>query len=210
MLDDLDKAANSKEQLTEAQVKKLQDKWGKDLQNPFCVQAMADAYRAKHGKDANFSDMLNRLAVNTAGPAYIPNESERATRASFTERIGTAMVLSTGGINASGAEGLGRSETYALMKDRLFGQDGSTKISQSETSNIADIKASFDTIYNREPGIGWQIRGYDIYSQATGYAAGKNPDLAYSGTAYEGEITPSPQNLLPMITTMNEALRRSA
>ena len=186
MLDDLDKAANSKEQLTEEQVKALQDKWGKDLQNPFCVQAMADAYRAKHGKDANFSDMLNRLAVNTAGPAYIPNESERATRASFTERIGTAMVLSTGGINASGAEGLGRSETYALMKDRLFGQDGSTKISQIETSNIADIKASFDTIYNREPGTGWQIRGYDIYSQATGYAAGKNPDLAYSGTAYEG------------------------
>ena len=186
MLDDLDKAANSKEQLTEAQVKKLQDKWGKDLQNPFCVQAMADAYRAKHGNDANFSDMLNRLAVNTAGPAYIPNESERATMASFTERIGTAMVLSTGGINASGAEGLGRSETYALMKDRLFGQDGSTKISQIETSNIADIKASFDTIYNREPGTGWQITGYDIYSQATGYAAGKNPDLAYSGTVYEG------------------------
>ena len=186
MLDDLDKAANSKEQLTEEQVKKLQDKWGKDLQNPFCVQAMADAYRAKHGKDANFSDMLNRLAVNTAGPAYIPDESERATRASFTERIGTAMVLSTGGINASGAEGLGRSETYALMKDHLFGQDGSTKISKIETSNIADIKASFDTIYTREPGTGWTIRGYDIYSQATGYAAGKNPDLAYSGTAYEG------------------------
>ena len=185
MLDDLDKAANSKEQLTEAQVKKLQNKWGKDLQNPFCVQAMADAYRAKHGKDANFSDMLNRLAVNTAGPAYIPDESERATRASFTERIGTAMVLSTGGINASGAEGLGRSETYALMKDRLFGQDGSTKISQIETSNIADIKASLDTIYTREPGAAWQIRGYDIYSRATGYAAGKNPDLAYSRTVYE-------------------------
>ena len=185
MLDDLDKAANSKEQLTEAQVKKLQNKWGKDLQNPFCVQAMADAYRAKHGKDANFSDMLNRLAVNTAGPAYIPDESERATRASFTERIGTAMALSTGGINASGAEGLGRSETYALMKDRLFGQDGSTKISQIETSNIADIKASLDTIYTREPGAAWQIRGYDIYSRATGYAAGKNPDLAYSRTVYE-------------------------
>lgn len=186
MLDDLDKAADSKEQLTEEQVKKLQDKWGKDLQNPFCVQAMADAYRSKHGKDANFSDMLNRLAVNTAGPVRMPDESERATRSAFTERIGTAMVLSTGGINASGDEGLGRSETYALMKDHLFGQDGSTKISKIETSNIADIKASFDTIYTREPGTGWTIRGYDIYSQATGYAAGKNPDLAYSSTAYEG------------------------
>ena len=187
MLDDLNKAADSKEQLTEEQVKKLQDKWGKDLQNPFCVQAMADAYRSKHGKDANFSDMLNRLAVNTAGPVRMPDESERATRSAFTERIGTAMVLSTGGINASGDEGLGRSETYALMKDHLFGQDGSTKISKIETSNIADIKASFDTIYTREPGTGWTIRGYDIYSQATGYAAGKNPDLAYSGTAYEGK-----------------------
>ena len=186
MLDDLDKAADSKEQLTEEQVKKLQDKWGKDLQNPFCVQAMADAYRSKHGKDANFSDMLNRLAVNTAGPVRMPDESERATRSAFTERIGTAMVLSTGGINASGDEGLGRSETYALMKDHLFGQDGSTKISKIETSNIADIKASFDSIYTREPGTGWTIRGYDIYSQATGYAAGKNPDLAYSSTAYEG------------------------
>ena len=187
MLDDLNKAADSKEQLTEEQVKKLQDKWGKDLQNPFCVQAMADAYRSKHGKDANFSDMLNRLAVNTAGPVRMPDESERATRSAFTERIGTAMVLSTGGINASGDEGLGRSETYALMKDHLFGQDGSTKISKIETSNIADIKASFDTIYTREPGTGWTIRGYDIYSQATGYAAGKNPDLAYSSTAYEGK-----------------------
>ena len=78
-----------------------------------------------------------------------------------------------------------------------------------ETSNIADIKASLDTIYTREPGAAWQIRGYDIYSQATGYGAGKNPDLAYSRTVYEGEITPSPQNLLPMITTMNEVLRQS-
>lgn len=207
MLDDLDKAANSKEQLTEAQVKKLQDKWGKDLQNPFCVQAMADAYRAKHGKDANFSDMLNRLAVNTAGPAYIPNESERATMASFTERIGTAMVLSTGGINASGAEGLGRSETYALMKDRLFGQDGSTKISQIETSNIADIKASFDTIYNREPGTGWQIRGYEFTLRRLVMLLERIPTWPTAVPPTRGEKTPSPQNLLPMITTMNEALR---
>ena len=55
-----------------------------------------------------------------------------------------------------------------------------------ETSNIADIKASLDIICTREPGAAWQIRGYDIYSQATGYAAGKNPDLAYSRTVYEG------------------------
>jgi hypothetical protein len=67
MLNDIEKAANSEGCLTEEQVKKLQDKWGKDLQNPFCIQAMADAYRAKHGKDANFSDVLNRLAINAAG-----------------------------------------------------------------------------------------------------------------------------------------------
>lgn len=67
MLNDIEKAANSEGCLTEEQVKKLQDKWGKDLQNPFCIQAMADAYRAKHGKDANFSNVLNRLAINAAG-----------------------------------------------------------------------------------------------------------------------------------------------
>ncbi len=58
--DDLEKAANSDKPLTEAEVKKLQEKWGDKLKNPYWVQALADSYREKHGKDANFSDMLNR------------------------------------------------------------------------------------------------------------------------------------------------------
>ena len=65
--DDLEKAANSDKPLTEAEVKKLQEKWGDKLQNPYWVQALADSYREKHGKDANFSDMLNKLTVNAAG-----------------------------------------------------------------------------------------------------------------------------------------------
>lgn len=188
MLKDIEKAANSKEYLTEEQVKELQKKWGKDLQNPFCVQAMSDAYREKHGGKGEFSEVLNKLVVNTSGDPYnYPDESEIATRNSLIKDIGTAMVLSTGGVNASDSESIGRSETYAQMKDHLFGQDGKTSISTMEKTNIKSFEATGEQEFPRNPSSkGPTMQGYQIFTQATTYAGVKNPDLAFGQAIYEG------------------------
>ena len=188
MLKDIEKAANSKEYLTEEQVKELQKKWGKDLQNPFCVQAMSDAYREKHGGKGEFSEVLNKLVINTSGDPYnYPADSEIATRNSLIKDIGTAMVLSTGGVNASDSESIGRSETYAQMRDHLFGQDGKTTISNMEKANIKSFEATGEQEFPRDPSSsGPTMQGYQIFTQATTYAGAKNPDLAFGQAIYEG------------------------
>ena len=187
MLKDIEEAANSEGYLTEEQVKKLQEKWGKDLQNPFCVQAMSDAYREKHGGKGEFSEVLNKLVINTSGDPYCSDESEIAARNSLVKDIGTAMVLSTGGVNASDHEGIARSETYAQMKDHLFGQDGKTSISKMEKANIKSFEATGEQEFPRSPSSGGPtMQGYQIFTQATTYAGVKNPDLAFGQAIYEG------------------------
>lgn len=187
MLKDIEKAANSKEYLTEEQVKELQKKWGKDLQNPFCVQAMSDAYREKHGGKGEFSEVLNKLVINVSGDPEPGNESEYTTRNSLIKDIGTAMVLSTGGVNASDHEGIERSETYAQMKDHLFGQDGKTTISNMEKANIKSFEATGEQEFPRSPSSsGPTMQGYQIFTQATTYAGVTNRDLAFGQAIYEG------------------------
>lgn len=187
MLKDIEKAANSKEYLTEEQVKELQKKWGKDLQNPFCVQAMSDAYREKHGGKGEFSEVLNKLVVNTSGEPQGLDDSERATRNSLVKDIGTAMVLSTGGMNASDSESIGRSETYAQMREHLYGQDGKTSISTMEKINIKSFEATGEQEFPRSSSRGAPtMQGYQIFTQATTYAGVKNPDLAFGQAIYEG------------------------
>ena len=187
MLEDIEKAAGSKEFLSEEQVKRLQKKWGKDLQNPFCVQAMSDAYREKHGGKGEFSEVLNKLVINVSGEPGPGNESEYTTRNSLVNDIGTAMVLSTGGVNASDHESIERSETYAQMRDHLFGQDGKTTISKMEKANIKSFEATALDEFPRSPSSGSPtMQGYQIFTQATAYAGVKNPDLAFGQAIYEG------------------------
>lgn len=181
--DDLEKAANSDKPLTEAEVKKLQEKWGDKLKNPYWVQALADSYREKHGKDANFSDMLNRLTVNVAGSSNLPN-GEGETRNSFVNSIGNAMVLATGGSDAS-KDGIATSAEYAQVKAGLRGHDGKTTIEQIEHANIESFKSTGDKVYDRQQGDS-SLDGYQIFTQATGFAGVKNPDLTFGKEVYEG------------------------
>ena len=181
--DDLEKAANSDKPLTEAEVKKLQEKWGDKLKNPYWVQALADSYREKHGKDANFSDMLNRLTVNVAGSSNLPS-GEGETRNSFVNSIGNAMVLATGGSDAS-KDGIATSAEYAQVKAGLRGHDGKTTIEQIEHANIESFKSTGDKVYDRQQGDS-SLDGYQIFTQATGFAGVKNPDLTFGKEVYEG------------------------
>mgnify|MGYP002743979551 CR=1 FL=1 len=182
--DDLVKAANSHKPLTEAEVKKLQEKWGDKLQNPYWVQALGDAYRAKYGKDANFSDMLNRLAINAAGSS--PDDpSSGGTRNQLMASVGSAMVLATGGFDAS-AGAIDTNAAYQTVRAGLRGVDGTTTIAQMEANNIADFKETGSQSYERFPGQGAtaQFNGFDVFTQLTGYAAAKNPDLTLGAGVY--------------------------
>ena len=184
MRDDIEKAANSDKPLTEEQVKKLQEKWGDKLQNPYWVQALADAYRAKHGKDANFSDVLNRLAINAAGTPQDEYDSG-GTRNQLMASVGSAMVLATGGFDAS-AGAIDTNAAYQTVRAGLRGVDGTTTIAQMEANNIADFKETGSQSYERFPGQGAtaQFNGFDVFTQLTGYAAAKNPDLTLGAGVY--------------------------
>lgn len=185
MAEDLQKAADSKQPLSVEQVKELQERWGDKLQNPYFVMAFADEYRKKHGGTGDYSDMLNRLLLNVAGEMKL-DESENLVRNSLTKSIGTAMVLSTGGVNASGANGLAISESYAEVKAALRGNDGKP-IAQVESENIASFIETGRKQYQPVFRVGRiSLQGYDIFAQATGYAASKNADLAFGQAVYEG------------------------
>lgn len=186
---DLEKAANSDKPLTEEEVQALQDKWGDKLKDPFYVQALADKYRSEHATDGGLADLMYRLSINVAGNETDSNRNY-AIRNSFIETIGTALTLSTGGVNASG-NGLATSETYTAVKDALLGGDGKTTIAQIESNNVADMISTGDKEYNRKGGLGPHqagtiLYGYDILTQATAFAGAKNPELAFGAAVYEG------------------------
>ena len=183
MTADLSAAANSKVPLTQAQINALQAKYGDKLQNPFYVQAMIAYYRMKHGgKDGNFTDMMNRLLLNTSG-TYPPVPGEVATRNAFVGTLGTALVLSTGGTNVSGRHMTTISEAFEKSKGMLRGPDGKTTIEQIENTNIAEIEAVGRKTYIYGSRA---INGYDLFTQSSAYAGEKNPDLVFGRKVYEG------------------------
>lgn len=187
MAADLQKLADSKRSLSLEQVKEFQEKWGDKLRNPYFVQALADEYRSNHG---DFSDALNRMAINTAGDngRYGADsgmsDSEKTTRNSLINSIGTAMVLATGGIDASEAK-LSISATYEQVKHGLLGRDGATTIEQIEKANIENFKETAERTYVKGAS-GSKIRGFQVFTQASGFAAVKNPDLNFGFQSYEG------------------------
>lgn len=185
MAKDFEEAANSEQPLSIEQVQALQDKWGDKLKNPFYVQAFMDYYRSTHPDQENAAtDLLYKLATNAAG-SDLDHAQTGVTRNAFMASLGNAMVLSTGGIDASD---LSTSESFANVKDALRGRDGVTTLSQIEDANIAEFRRTGEDSYDRFPGTGMsgpQLRGFDIFCQTTGYAAAKNPDLTYGAKVYQ-------------------------
>lgn len=186
MAADFEEAANSNRPLNEEEVKALMGKWGDKLNDPYFVQALAEYWRSKHGGKGDYSDLLNRLAIKSARAGIVP-EGEAATRNAFISRIGTAMVLSTGGVNAD-QDHLADSAVYEKVKNYLRGTDGRTTIAETEQANIESFKETGDRDYAFGAPSS-RLKGFQIFTQATALAAVNNPDLAFGKGVYEGEAT---------------------
>jgi hypothetical protein len=186
MAADFEEAANSNRPLNEEEVKALMGKWGDKLNDPFFVQALAEYWRSKHGGKGDYSDLLNRLAIKSARAGIVP-EGEATTRNAFISRIGTAMVLSTGGVNAD-QDHLADSAVYEKVKNYLRGTDGRTTIAETEQANIESFKETGDRDYAFGAPSS-RLKGFQIFTQATALAAVNNPDLAFGKGVYEGEAT---------------------
>lgn len=187
MAKDFEEAANSEQPLSIEQVQALQDKWGDKLKNPFYVQAFMDYYRSTHPNDQNATtNLLYKLAANAAG-SELDHAQTGVTRNAFMASLGNAMVLSTGGIDASD---LSTSESFTNVKDALRGRDGVTTLSQIEDANIAEFRRTGEDSYDRFPGTGPsgpQLRGFDFFAQTAGYAAVKNPELTFGAKVYRAD-----------------------
>lgn len=187
MAKDFEEAANSEQPLSIEQVQALQDKWGDKLKNPFYVQAFMDYYRSTHPNDQNATtNLLYRLAANAAG-SDLDHAQTGVTRNAFMASLGNAMVLSTGGIDASD---LSTSESFTNVKDALRGRDGSTTLGQIEDANIKEYRRTGEDLYDRFPGTGPsgpQLRGFDFFAQTAGYAAAKNPELTFGAKVYRAD-----------------------
>ena len=182
---DLEKAANSDKPLTEEEVQALQDKWGDKLKDPFYVQAMMDHYRSTHpGQENATAEMLYRVALNAAGS----DSDYGPARNPFIESLGTAMVLSTGGYDAQ-ADHQERNNSFAQVKRALIGKDGETTLSQIEEANIAEYRETLWNPYKRfadqDAYSSPEIHGAEIFTQAAGLAAAKNPSLTLGAKFYQ-------------------------
>lgn len=187
MAKDFEEAASSEQPLSIEQVQALQDKWGDKLKNPFYVQAFMDYYRSTHPNDQNATtNLLYKLAANAAG-SDLDHVQTGVTRNAFMASLGNAMVLSTGGIDASD---LSTSESFTNVKDALRGRDGSTTLGQIEDANIKEYRRTGEDLYDRFPGTGPsgpQLRGFDFFAQTAGYAAAKNPELTFGAKVYRAD-----------------------
>lgn len=186
---DLEKAANSDKPLTEEEVQALQDKWGDKLKDPFYVQAMMDHYRSTHpGQENATAEMLYKVALNAAGSDLDYYTTERTARNPFIASLGTAMVLSTGGYDAQ-ADHQERNNSFAQVKGALIGKDGETTLSQIEEANIAEYRETLWNPYKRfadqDAYSSPEIRGAEIFTQAAGLAAAKNPSLTLGAKFYQ-------------------------
>lgn len=186
MAADFEEAANSNRPLNEEEVKALMGKWGDKLNDPYFVQALAEYWRSKHDGKGDYSDLLNRLAIKSARAGIVP-EGEATTRNAFISRIGTAMVLSTGGVNAD-QDHLADSAVYEKVKNYLRGTDGRTTIAETEQANIESFKETGDRDYVFGAPSS-RLKGFQIFTQATALAAVNNPDLTFGRGVYEGEGT---------------------
>ena len=184
---DLEKAANSDKPLTEEEVQALQDKWGDKLKNPFYVQAMMDHYRSTHpGQENATAEMLYKVALNAAG-SDLDHVTTGAARNPFIASLGTAMVLSTGGYDSQ-ADYQERNNSFAQVKAALIGKDGETTLSQIEDANIAEYRETLWNPYKRfadQDTYSPEIRGAEIFTQAAGLAAAKNPSLTLGAKFYQ-------------------------
>lgn len=177
-------AALRDEDLTADDLRAIQDKYGALLENPFIANALMEELSA---------DELNSFAVRASALGFEPGSPESELVSTVLSEVGTAMVLSTGGVNATGALAQ-QNEAFLAARDGLRGTQGST-MDQLVAKQIQEYKDSGRTVYDYadlcEDAPYGEHAGYSIFSQLAGLAAQTNPDLALGPQFYTSDNGPS-------------------
>jgi hypothetical protein len=169
---DMANAMRDKE-LTEEELRSFNEKYGDYLSNPFYANALMQNLTPE--EMVEFSLRVNDFSGIDGGSL-----AQRVM-----DGIGTALVLSTGGmnINCNGGE---TQKNFDIVSSGLLTDDGRT-LDALQAQWMEELKAAGRTTYDaHELGLNLgqgQIAGYDVISQLMGSAATRNLNLAL-GPAY--------------------------
>lgn len=170
--------------LSREDLQAFRDSYGDLLSNPFVANALMEELTA---------DELNAFALRASTMGFEPGSAESELVSSVLTNVGTAMVLSTGGINADEAMAQ-QNEAFFAARDGVLGRQGQTMdrlVADQILEYMESGRRSYDYASLGLNGpYAWHA-GYSVFSQLAGLAGMANPDLPLGPQFYSSEGGPS-------------------
>ncbi|PID98179.1 MAG: hypothetical protein CSA82_00905 [Actinobacteria bacterium] len=154
--------------------------YGRFLEDPFFANALMEEMTAEE---------VYAFSMKVAPEHRLSLDPESLElRDKVLAKVGTAMVLSTGGTNADPAYAANQ-QTFDAVRDGLIGYGGKS-FDELVTEQIGDYRSTgrewFETSKYNPDRDSASIEGYSLWTQLTGVAARSNPNLALGAEFYEG------------------------
>lgn len=176
--------------LTDEELVAFHKKYAKLLNDPFYSRAVLDQVSAEE-----LYQFAMRIAPGMPG-SQIPHEEERSD---LLAAVGTMLVLATGGSNYSDDTSFSQ-ESFDQVKAGLIGKSGRS-YDQMLAHELQEIHKSGRKFISPQGSDYFDahtdIEGYNLFSQLTGHAANRNPNLTLGAAFYtgyegaDGQRTPS-------------------
>lgn len=176
--------------LTDEELVAFHKKYAKLLNDPFYSRAVLDQVSAEE-----LYQFAMRIAPGMPG-SLIPHEEERSD---LLAAVGTMLALATGGSNYSDDTSFSQ-ESFDQVKAGLIGKSGRS-YDQMLAHELQEIHKSGRKFISPQGSDYFDahtdIEGYNLFSQLTGHAANRNPNLTLGAAFYtgyegaDGQRTPS-------------------
>lgn len=167
-------AAMKDPNLTDEELKQFHDKYGKLLDDPFYANALAELVSP---------DDMTQFALRVS---CLPS-ADPAVAQDVLRSVGTALVLSSGGMNVEG-DMADKQYSFDLVRNGLLTDDGKS-IEDLTQRRLQDFQTAGRTTYHLNDfssSSSWaEIPGYDILSQLMGAAAKDNTELSLGQDFFE-------------------------
>ncbi|WP_175956742.1 hypothetical protein [Schaalia sp. Marseille-Q2122] len=178
LADDISQGIRDKD-LTTEELLAFHEKYGELLKDPFYSRAVLDQVSAE-----DLYQFAMRIAPGMPG-SMIPHEKERSD---LLASVGTMLALATGGANYSGDTSLSQ-ESFDQVKAGLIGKSGRS-YDEMLAHELQEIHESGRKLISPQGSDYFDahtdIEGYNLFSQLTGHAANRNPNLTLGAAFYSG------------------------